>query len=78
MKTLKKSDKDLINKVNEFREFAKNMSTYGKATDVMRELTWLLSVDDRKALEEAWRTVYLDNGTEVDVTCNKIISAIQK
>jgi hypothetical protein len=78
MRTLKKSEKDLIVKVNEFRDFAKEMSTYGKATDVMRELTWLLSVEDREALQEAWRTAYVDvTGKELDAVCNKIIEKIQ-
>ena len=70
---------ELTLKINEFRCYAKSLETYDKATEIMRELAWFISTDERQALENAWREDYVDmDGVKIDKVCDNIISVFKK
>ncbi len=78
MKTLKKSDKELISKVNEFRDAASTMSSYSRAATVLQELSWFVEPTEREMLGEAWRNGFVDNSTEeLNKACDAVIKRIQ-
>lgn len=67
---------DIVVKVNEFRESAKNPSANYQTISVLRELNWFVSVEDAESLEDGWRMSPGDN-TAIDRACDKIIAKVK-
>lgn len=73
IKPLKMSKKEIISKVNEFRDFARNAETYPMAHNVMSELAWMIDQSFCDVLSQGWRSV---SGQQLDSACNQVIDLV--